>query len=154
MELIARGISGIAASAMTVLAIFYSLQGMPVAKRISGMILGFGLVQFGTPLARIVSPYLAVEGDIENLFLFQFGLALLCFGLINLLELPPGKTDKVFEKLDILSFTFFAGGLAALCVFLVQGRIVWWTTPWLSYPLIIAFVCINIVNIRVKVFVK
>jgi len=144
LELIARGISGIAASAMTVLAIFYSLQGMPVAKRISGMILGFGLVQFGTPLARIVSPYLAVEGDIENLFLFQFGLALLCFGLINLLELPPGKTDKVFEKLDILSFTFFAGGLAALCVFLVQGRIVWWTTPWLSYPLIIAFVCINI----------
>lgn len=144
LELIARGISGIAASAMTVLAIFYSLQGMPVAKRISGMILGFGLVQFGTPLARIVSPYLAVEGDIENLFLFQFGLALLCFGLINLLELPPGKTDKVFEKLDILSFTFFSGGLAALCVFLVQGRIVWWTTPWLSYPLIIAFVCINI----------
>ncbi|MUG31311.1 MFS transporter [Psychrobacter sanguinis] len=143
LELIARGISGIAASAMTVLAIFYSLQGMPAAKRISGMILGFGLVQFGTPLSRIVSPYLAVEGDIESLFLFQFGLALLCFGLINLLELPPGKTDKVFEKLDILSFTFFAGGLAALCVFLVQGRITWWTTPWLSYPLIIALIGIS-----------
>lgn len=144
LELLARGVSGIAASAMTVLAIFYCLQGMPAAKRISGMILGFGLVQFGTPLSRILSPYLAVEGDIESLFLFQFGLALLCFGLINLLELPPGKTDKVFEKLDILSFTFFAGGLAALCVFLVQGRILWWTTPWLSYPLIIAFVGIAI----------
>lgn len=144
LEIIARGLSGMVASAMTVLAIFYCLQGMPAAKRISGLILGFGLVQFGIPLSRIISPYLAVDGQLENLFLFEFGLVLICFGLINLLELPPGNTEKVFEKLDFLSFAFFAGGLAALAVFLVQGRIVWWTTPWLSYPLIIAIAAIGI----------
>ena len=144
LEIIARGFSGVVASAMTVLSIFYCLQGMPTAKRISGLILGFGLVQFGIPLSRIISPYLAADGQLESLFLFEMGLALICFGLINLLELPPGNTEKVFEKLDILSFTFFASGLAALSVFLVQGRILWWTTPWLSYPLIIAVVTIAI----------
>ena len=144
LELVARGFSGVVASAMTVLSIFYCLQGMPTAKRISGLILGFGLVQFGIPLSRIISPYLAVDGQLESLFLFQVGLALICFGLINILELPPGNTEKVFEKLDIVSFAFFASGLAALAVFLVQGRILWWTTPWLSYPLIIAVVTITI----------
>ena len=144
LEIIARGFSGVVASAMTVLSIFYCLQGMPTARRISGLILGFGLVQFGIPLSRIISPYLAVDGQLESLFLFQVGLALICFGLINILELPPGNTEKVFEKLDIVSFAFFASGLAALAVFLVQGRILWWTTPWLSYPLIIAVITISI----------
>ena len=144
IEIIARGLSGMVASAMTVLAIFYCLQGMPTAKRISGLILGFGLVQFGIPLSRIISPYLAADGQLETLFLFELGLTLICFALINILELPPGNTEKVFEKLDFLSFAFFASGLAALAVFLVQGRIQWWTTPWLSYPLIIAVVTISI----------
>lgn len=144
LEIIARGLSGMVASAMTVLAIFYCLQGMPTAKRISGLILGFGLIQFGTPLSRIISPYLAVDGQLETLFLFELGLTLICFGLINILELPPGNTEKVFEKLDFLSFAFFASGLAALAVFFVQGRIQWWTTPWLSYPLIIAVVTISV----------
>jgi len=144
LEIVARGLSGMVASGMTVLGLFYCLQGMPTVKRTSGLILGFGLVQFGIPLSRIISPYLAIDGQLENLFLFQFGLALICFGLINILELPPGNTEKVFEKLDFLSFAFFASGLAALAVVLVQGRILWWTTPWLVYPLMIAIVGISI----------
>jgi len=144
LEIVARGLSGMVASGMTILGLFYCLQGMPTVKRTSGLILGFGLVQFGIPLSRIISPYLAIDGQLENLFLFQLGLALICFGLINLLELPPGNIEKVFEKLDFLSFAFFASGLAALAVVLVQGRLLWWTTPWLIYPLIIAIVGISI----------
>ncbi|WP_186474359.1 MFS transporter [Psychrobacter sp. KCTC 72983] len=144
LEIVARGLSGMVASGMTILGLFYCLQGMPTVKRTSGLILGFGLVQFGIPLSRVISPYLAIDGQLENLFLFQFGLALICFGLINILELPPGNTEKVFEKLDFVSFGFFASGLAALAVVLVQGRILWWTTPWLVYPLIIAIVGISI----------
>lgn len=144
LEIVARGLSGMVASGMSVLGLFYCLQGMPPVKRTSGLILGFGLVQFGIPLSRVISPYLAIDGQLENLFLFQFGLALICFGLINILELPPGNTEKVFEKLDFVSFGFFASGLAALAVVLVQGRILWWTTPWLVYPLMIAIVGISI----------
>ncbi|MDE0490767.1 MFS transporter [Psychrobacter sp. A3] len=144
LEIVTRGLSGMVASGMTVLGLFYCLQGMPPVKRTSGLILGFGLVQFGIPLSRVISPYLAIDGQLENLFLFQFGLALICFGLINILELPPGNTEKVFEKLDFVSFGFFASGLAALAVVLVQGRILWWTTPWLVYPLMTAIVGISI----------
>ena len=144
LEVLTRALSGMVASAMTILAVFYCLQAMPTAKRINGFLLGFGVVQFGIPLSRIISPYLAADGQLEPLFLLEFGLALICFGLINLLELPPGNTQKVFEKLDILSFSFFAVGLAALSVFLVQGRILWWSTPWLIYPLMIAPVFIFI----------
>ena len=144
LEIFARGLSGIVASAMTILAIFYCLQGMPTAKRISGLILGFGLLQFGVPLSRIITPYLAIDGQLDTLFMFQFGLSLICFSAINLLDLPPGKTEKVFEKLDFVSFGFIATGLAALAVFLVQGRILWWDTPWLSVPLMIAFICISV----------
>lgn len=143
LEIFARALSGMVASAMTILAIFYFLQGMPTAKRISGMILGFGLIQFGVPLSRAISPYLAADGQLSTLFMFQFGLSLVCYGAINLLELPPGMTEKVFEKLDIVSFALLATGLAALAVFLVQGRILWWDTPWLSIPLIIALVAIS-----------
>lgn len=143
LELIARGLSGMVGSALTILSIFYCLQGMPTAKRISGLILGFGLLQFGVPLSRIISPYLAADGQLEWLFLFQFGLSLICFGAINLLELPPGITQKVFEKLDFLSFGLLATGLAALAVFLVQGRILWWDTPWLGFPLMTALVMIT-----------
>jgi hypothetical protein len=144
LEIIARGLSGIVASAMTILSIFYCLQGMPTAKRISGLILGFGLLQFGVPLSRIITPYLAIDGQLDTLFMFQFGLSLLCFSAISLLDLPQGMTEKVFEKLDFVSFGFIAIGLAALAVFLVQGRILWWDTPWLSLPLLIAFICISI----------
>ncbi|MDO5769012.1 MAG: MFS transporter [Psychrobacter sp.] len=143
LEIFGRALSGMVASAMTILAIFYFLQGMPTAKRISGMILGFGLIQFGVPLARIISPYLASDGQLEGLFIFQFGLSLICFSAINLLELPPGMTEKVFEKLDIVSFGLLATGLASLSVFLVQGRILWWDTPWLSLPLMIALITIS-----------
>lgn len=71
LEIIARGLSGMVASGMTILGLFYCLQGMPTVKRTSGLILGFGLVQFGIPLSRIISPYLAVDGQLESLFLFQ-----------------------------------------------------------------------------------
>ena len=143
LEIITRAMSGMVASAMTILSVFYCLQGMPTAKRISGLILGFGVVQFGIPLSRIISPYLAAGGQLESLFLFEFGLALICFGLINLLQLPPGNVQQVFEKLDIVSFGLFGSGLAALSVFLVQGRVLWWSTPWLGYPLLIAILAIS-----------
>ena len=143
LEILARALSGVVASAMTVLSIFYCLQGMPPAKRISGMILGFGLLQFGVPFSQIITHYLSADGHLTNLFIFQFGLSLICFGAISLLDIPPGITEKVFEKLDIISFGLLATGLAALAVFLVQGRILWWDTPWLSVPLMIAVVSLG-----------
>lgn len=143
MELIARGVSGIAASGLSVLAIFYLMQGLPPKARLVGLLLGIGLAQVALPLARAVSPQLLVGGDIVPLFQLQFALSLVAFGLVNILTLPPGQTVAAFEKLDLLTFPMFASGIALLCAFLVQGRIQWWTTPWLGAALAAAIVLIG-----------
>ncbi|WP_374524820.1 MFS transporter [Sphingopyxis sp.] len=143
MELIARGVAGIAASGLTTLAAFYLMQGLPAEKRIAGFLLAIGLTQVGTPFARAISPLLVFDGDLNHLFQFQFALSLVAVGLVNILQVPPGETIKSFEKLDLLTFPMLAGGVGLLCAFLVQGRIQWWTTPWLGAALAASVVLIG-----------
>ncbi|SNS64904.1 MFS transporter [Sphingopyxis indica] len=143
MELVARGVSGIAASGLTTLAAFYLMQGFPQEKRIAGFLLAIGLAQVAVPLARAISPLLLADGDVYNLFVFQFALSLVAVGLVNILHLPPGETIRSFEKLDLLTFPMLAVGVGLLCAFLVQGRIVWWTTPWLGAALAVSVLLIG-----------
>ncbi|MDX3908390.1 MAG: MFS transporter [Sphingobium sp.] len=133
MELIVRGAAGIVTSGLTTLCFFYIMQAMPAAARLSGIIIGFGLAQVALPLARVISPMLLRHGEIQNLFVFELGLTLLCLGSVALLRLPPSERIEAFEPLDFLTFCLFAPGMALLCAVLALGRIVWWTTPWLGY---------------------
>ena len=132
LELIARGMSGLAASGLVTLASFYIMQGLPAKARLAGLLLGVGLAQVAIPMARALSPLLLESGDIARLFELQFGMSLITVGLVYLLRLPPGETVKAFEKLDLVTFPLLAGGIGLLCAFLVQGRVQWWTTPWLG----------------------
>ncbi|KKW93986.1 MULTISPECIES: MFS transporter [Sphingobium] len=134
-ELIVRGASGIVASGLSTLCLFYIMQSMPAAQRLGGMVLGVGMSQIALPLARVISPALLIHGDVQNLFLFELGLTLLCLAGVWLLRLPPSERIEAFEPLDFLTFALFAPGMALLCAVLVQGRIQWWTTPWLGYGL-------------------
>jgi len=134
-ELAMRAAAGVIASGFTPLGFFYIMQAMPAKARMGGMIIGVGLSQVALPLARVISPLLLAHGDIQNLYLFEFGLSLFCLGSMALLRLPPSETADVFERLDFLTFALFAPGLALLTALLVQGRIVWWSTPWLGYAL-------------------
>ncbi len=135
MELIVRGGGGIVGSGLSTLSLFYVMQAMPAAKRLHGLILGVGITQVATPLARVISPLLLIDGDIQNLFLFELGLTLLCLAGVFSLRLPPSDRIAAFEPLDFLTFALFAPGMALLCALLVQGRILWWPTPWLGYTL-------------------
>ena len=143
MELVARGVSGIAASGLSTLAAFYMMQGLPAKIRVAGFLLGIGLGQVAIPLARAMSPLLLADGDIANLFILQFGLSLVAFGAVNILPLPPGETVRSFEKLDLLTFPMLAVGVGLLCAFLVQGRIIWWSTPWLGGALALSALLIG-----------
>ncbi|MET0371286.1 MAG: MFS transporter [Sphingobium sp.] len=134
-ELIVRAGSGIVASGLSTLALFYIMQSMPAAARLAGLVIGVGLGQVALPLARVISPALLVHGDVQNLFLFEFGLTLICLAAVSLLRLPPSERVQAFEPLDFLTFTLIAPGLALLSAVLVQGRIQWWTTPWLGWAL-------------------
>lgn len=132
-ELAIRAASGIVAAGFTPLGFFYIMQALPADKRLAGMVVGVGLSQVALPLARAISPLLLANGEIRNLYLFEFGLALLCLGAIALLRLPPSERVETFEPLDLLTIVLLAPGLALLTAVLVQGRIVWWTTPWIGY---------------------
>ncbi|MGB3844765.1 MFS transporter [Sphingopyxis sp. YF1] len=144
LELVARGVSGIAASGLSTLAAFYLMQGLPAKARIAGFLIGIGLGQVAIPLARAISPLLLFDGDVANLFVLQFALSLVAVGLVNMLQLPPGETIRSFEKLDLLTFPMLAVGVGLLCAFLVQGRILWWTTPWLGAALAASLLLIGI----------
>ncbi|MGY4515197.1 MFS transporter [Lysobacter sp. HA18] len=142
-EMAMRLAAGVIASGFTPLGFFYIMQSMPAAARMSGMIIGVGLGQVALPLARAISPMLLANGSIETLYMFEFGLSLLCLGCVALLRLPPSDTVRVFEPLDALTIALFAPGIALLTAVLVQGRIVWWTTPWIGYALAASVVLIG-----------
>ncbi|MDB5672384.1 MAG: transporter [Alphaproteobacteria bacterium] len=147
MELVVRGAAGIVGSGLTTLSFFYFIQAMPPARRMVGMIIGFSLAQVALPLARMLSPLLLLNGRVQNLFVFEFGLTLLCLGSVALLRLPPSERMKAFEKLDFLTFLLVAPGMALLCAVLVQGRIVWWSTPWLGYATAAAILLIGLAGL-------
>ncbi|WP_282947521.1 MULTISPECIES: MFS transporter [unclassified Sphingopyxis] len=132
VELVSRAISGIAASGLVTLAIFYMMQSLPGPQKLIALVLGIGVVQIGLPFARAISPILVYDGDIGNLFALQFGLSLVTVGLVNILPLPQGVKVRAFGLLDMISFPLLAVGVGLLCSFFVQGRIVWWPTPWLG----------------------
>lgn len=136
MELVVRGASGIVASGLSTLSLFYFMQSMSAAKRLGGLVLGVGVSQVALPLARVISPTLLIHGDVQNLFLFELGLTLLCLAAVSLLRLPPSERIDAFEPLDFLTFGLFAPGMALLSAVLIQGRIQWWSTPWIGYALV------------------
>ena len=142
-ELAARAVAGIAASGLSALSIYYLMQGLPAAARIGALILGLGLAQTAFPLARAMSPYLLIDGDISRAFQLQFALSLIALGAVTVLRLPPGYRSKTFETLDLPSFALFMTGVTALLAFLIQGRIQWWETSWLGGALAISILCLG-----------
>ncbi len=132
-ELALRTVGGVIAAGFGPLGMFYVMQGLPAKLRISGIVIYIGLTQVALPLARWISPALLFNGEIQNLYAFEFGLALLSLGSVAVLRLPPGITEDVFERLDFLTFGLLTAGLTLLCTVLAQGRIVWWTTEWLGH---------------------
>lgn len=132
--LLVRGASGIAASALSTLCLLYIIQAMPAPWRLKGIVLGIGIPQLATPLARLLSSDLLERGQWTMLYVFELGLALISAALVLLLRLPPSERMKTFEPLDFLTFALYAPGVALLCGVLAQGRILWWTeAPWLGY---------------------
>lgn len=132
-ELALRTVGGMIAAGFGPLGMFYVMQGLPAKLRISGIVIYIGLAQVALPLARWISPALLFNGEIQNLYAFEFGLALMSLGSVAVLRLPPGVMEDVFERLDFVTFGLMTAGLTLLCAVLAQGRIVWWTTGWLGY---------------------
>ncbi|WP_375286527.1 MFS transporter [Sphingomonas sp.] len=131
-----RAASGLAGAPLSSLALYYLMQAVPAQHRLRAVILGIGVPQCATPLARLFSPELLAMSQWRTLYLFELGLAALSLAAVLALRLPPTVRQKAFEPLDFVTFTLFGGGLALIAAVLGLGRIVWWTeAAWIGWAL-------------------
>ncbi|UYY57942.1 MFS transporter [Sphingomonas sp. S2-65] len=132
-----RAISGVAAAACSTVGFLYMVQVPTPAHRLKGIVAAIALPQTAIPLARLF-PSEAFEPDRwQTMYLFELGLALACLAAVRLLALPPVQRIKAFEKMDFVTFPFFAGGMALLVAVLGMGRTLWWfEAPWIAPALI------------------
>jgi MFS family permease len=139
-----RAASGVAASGLSTLTVLYLSQAMPAARRLHGIMIGIGIPQLATPLARVLSPGLLIWGDWHMLYWFELGLVLATLAAMLSLPLPPSERADVFERLDFLTFILLAPGLWLLVAVLSEGRIEWWTErAWMGWSLAASVVLIS-----------
>jgi MFS family permease len=137
--ILVRAASGMAGAAVSSLCLYYMMQALPTKWRLKAVVVGIGIPQCATPLARLFSPDLLAMSQWRTLYLFELGLAMLSLAAVAFLRLPPTTRSKAFERLDFVTFVLFAGAMALFAAVLGQGRYVWWTNaPWLGWALIAA----------------
>ncbi|MDO5357188.1 MAG: MFS transporter [Conchiformibius sp.] len=133
--LLIRAASGVVASGLLVLAMFYLMQVFTGAKKLAGVMMALGLMLCATPLAQAIVPPLLGNGRIGAVLWLPAVCACLSAAAMLYLPLPPSQQIRALSWTDILVFLLFSGGVALFCAFLVQGRVVWWTSEWLGYLL-------------------
>jgi len=131
-----RAASGMAGAAVSSVGLYYMMQALPARWRLKAIVLGVGVPQCATPLARLFSPDLLAMSQWRALYLFELGLTLLCLAAIGLLRLPPSERRPAFEPLDFVTFALLATASALVAAVLGLGRIVWWTNAaWIGWAL-------------------
>jgi MFS family permease len=140
-----RAALGFTAAPLSALALLYMIEAFPKRLALAGVILGFGTLQFGAPLSRVISVELLEIGQWQGLFLIDVALAVLSFGLIRAVPLTPMPLQKAFSRGDMIAFPLYAIGLALLCVVVTQGKLHWWTdAQWLGLCLAGAIACVGL----------
>ncbi|WP_341207601.1 MFS transporter [uncultured Sphingomonas sp.] len=134
-----RAASGMAGAALNTFALYYLMQAFPANWRLRAIVLGIGIPQLATPLARLFSPELLSMSQWRTLYLFELGLSALSLAAVLAFRLPPTTRQKAFEKLDFVTFALFAGSMGLFAAVLGLGRYVWWTqSAWIGWALLAA----------------
>ncbi|MBC9032302.1 MFS transporter [Sphingomonas sp. JC676] len=137
--LIVRAASGIAATGLTTMTVYYMLQLFGPKTRPLALLLAISITQFSVPLARLFPVTLLVVGQWQGLHLFELGLTLAVGAAFWAMPLPPSICGKAFERLDFLTVGLVIPGMILLCGAIGAGRYVWWTdTRWVGVALIFA----------------
>ena len=139
--LLLRAVAGFAAAPMTALGMFYLMQAFPLKHLGRALCLALGLMQAMTPLAWVLSPWLASTGDFREIYRLELGMALISLAAIVIVKLPQGIRIHIFEPLDFLSFALLAPAIALVGAVFAQMRYEWWEdNPWMAYAVIAALV--------------
>lgn len=137
--ILVRAASGMAGAPISSLALYYLMQSFPAKWRLRAVVVGIGVPQCATPMARLFSPELLAMSQWRTLYLFELGLAAMSLAAVIALRLPPTTRVKAFERLDFVTFPLFAGSMALFAAVLGLGRIEWWTQAnWIGWALLAA----------------
>jgi len=140
-----RAALGIAAAPLSTLAVLYMIEAMPRRLAGAGLVLGFGTLQLGQPLARVISTELLELGQWHGLFVLELALAVVSLGAIHAVALTSGPRIQAFSRGDWIAFPLYAAGFALLSVVISQGRLAWWTdSAWLGTCLACAVACLGL----------
>jgi hypothetical protein len=154
--IVMRAASAVEAAALITLGVYYLMQAMPAKIKPVGAVIGLGVSQIGTPLARVVPVDVVTANGLWGLHAIEvslalFTLALILLALILLAPLPPSEKSKVFAPLDLVTIVLATTGMVLLCQVIGQGRTLWWAdTRWLglalaaAIPLLIAAFLIEV----------
>jgi len=131
-----RAVSGVVAALLTTLGIYYLMQAFPPQFRPMGIVIGLGLLQLGTPLARLLPVELLAQNSWRVLHLVELATALGVLALIAVVRLPPVVRTRAFEMSDVVTIGLAIPGMLLLCGVIGTGRVLWWTdTPALGLAL-------------------
>lgn len=134
-----RAASGMAAAALITLGAYYLMQAFPPKAKPLGAVIGIGLSQLGTPLARLIPVDVLIDNGLWGMHALEGALALFSLALILALPLPPSEKRATFAPRDYLTITLATAGMLLLCQVIGQGRTLWWSdTPWLGLALAVA----------------
>lgn len=139
-----RAASGMAAAALITLGVYYLMQAFPPKAKPLGAVIGIGLSQLGTPLARLIPVDVLVDNGLWGLHALEVALALSSLALILALPLPPSERSAAFAPRDFVTIPLATAGMVLLCQVIGQGRALWWSdTPWLGVALAVAIVLLT-----------
>jgi len=131
-----RAACGLMAGGLTTLTIFYFVQALPLKARPLAFVIGIGLLQLGTPFARLIPLEVLATNRWHGLSLTELGVALLVGASIFAVPLPPTDRSPAFEKLDFVTIGLTIPAFVLFCIVLSEGKLLWWTDrEWLGWSL-------------------
>lgn len=136
---LARLANGVLSGALSTLSIYYFLVVLPAKLQPMALVIGVGLTQFGTPLARLVPVELLGIGHWQGMHWIELAVPLAVLAVILAAPLPPSDRARAFAPADLASIALLVPGIVLFCEVLGMGRQVWWTdTPWLGALLLVS----------------
>jgi hypothetical protein len=134
--IIVRAASGLTATALTTLCIFYMLQAFPLQHRPKAIVLSVGIPQLGVPLARLLPLDALALSKWQGLYLLEFGLSALSLACVLAFRLPPSVKQRVFERRDFVSMALYSIAIACFGSAIGMGPYLWWwDRDWVGWSL-------------------
>jgi MFS family permease len=146
--ILVRAASGICASAMSTLGVFYMIQAMSAKRRLAAVTLGLTVPQLALPIAWMIPKDFLAFDSWSGLYLWELGLSLISLGLVTVVRLPPNVKSPAFEPLDALSFGLYAAGIGFFGAAMGLGSYLWWTNvAWIGWCLAASLPCLALVGL-------